>query len=38
MKSVEFGGMKSALWGDEKVQFRGMKRYKSGGMKCAGMK
>ena len=37
MKSVEFGGMKCALWVDEKVQFRGMKRYKSGGMKCAGI-
>ena len=36
--NVLFGGMKCALWVDEKVQFRGMKRYKSGGMKCAGMK
>ena len=29
--SVKFGGLKSALWRDEKVQFRGLKRYKSGG-------
>ena len=30
MKSVKFGGLKSALQWDEKVTFRGMKRYKSG--------
>ena len=31
MKGVKSGGLKSALWRDEKVQFRGLKRYKSGG-------
>ena len=35
MKGVKFGGLKSALWGNEKVQFRGLKRYKSeGAEKC----
>ena len=30
-----FVGLKSALWGAEKIQFRGLKRYKSGGLKSA---
>ena len=36
MKSVKFGGLKSVLCEDEKKEFSGLKRYKSGGLKVLG--